>query len=320
MNKTQIRSFHAAAELGGFTAAAKALSISQPTVTTQVRSLEAEYGVELFIRCGRRVRLTSVGRELYEITKRIVMHETEARQFLQAHAGTLAGHLRLAAVGPFHATDVLVALKTQYPDIQVSVLLGNSQLTLQRLLEFDADVAMIAHFEDDPRVEMVPFSRHRVVVFVHEGHRWFGRKAVTLSQLGDEDFILREKGSTTRLAFEQALERAGVTINSVVEIGSREAVWKAVEQGLGIGVVADFEFVPHPRLRTVEISDVEITTNYRIAYLKERRDSRLIQTLVGIARSIGNAEAVSHTVPSAPAGPSNSRSGSTPSQGRRRNG
>lgn len=290
MNWTQLRSFHAAAELGGFTAAAKALLISQPTITTQVRSLEAEYGVELFIRNGRRVQLTQVGEELYEITKRVMLHEAEARQFLQAHAGNLAGHLRLAAVGPFHATDVLVALKTQFPEIQVSVLLGNSQLTLQRLLELDADVAMIAHFEDDPKVEMVPFSRHRVVVFVYQGHPWFGRKSVTLSQLKGEDFVLREKGSTTRLAFEQALERAGITINSVVEIGSREAVWKAVEQGLGIGVVADFEFVPHPRLRTVEISDVEVTTNYHIAFLKERRGSRLIQTLVRIAQGVGNAE------------------------------
>jgi aminoethylphosphonate catabolism LysR family transcriptional regulator len=289
MNRTQLRSFHAAAELGGFTAASKALSISQPTITTQVRALEAEYGVELFIRNGRRVQLTPVGEELYEITKRIMLHEGEAKLFLQAHAGNLAGHLRLAAVGPFHATDVLVALKTQYPEIQVSVLLGNSQLTLQRLLDFDADVAMIAHFDDDPKVEMVPFSHHRVVVFVYKGHPWFGRKSVTLSQLQDQDFVLREQGSTTRLAFEQALERAGITINSVVEIGSREAVWKAVEQGLGIGVVADFEFVPHPRLHTVEISDAEVTTNYRIAYLKERRDSRLIQTLVRIARAVGNA-------------------------------
>ncbi len=82
---------------------------------------------------------------------------------------------------------------------------------------------------------------------------------------------------------------AGIVINPVVEIGSREAVWKAVEQGMGIGVVADFEFVPHPRLRTVKISDVEITTNYHIAYLKERRDSRMVRTLIRIARTIGNS-------------------------------
>jgi len=200
----------------------------------------------------------------------------------------LAGQLRLAAVGPFHATDVLVALKKQYPNIQVSVQLGNSRRSLERLFEFTADVAMIAHFEDDPKVEMVHFSCHRVVVFVHQDHHWFGRKSITLAELQGEDFVLREKGSTTRLAFENALEAAGVTINPVMEIGSREAVWKAVEKGIGIGTVSDFEFVPHPRLKTVQISDVEITTNYHIAFLKERRDSRMIQTLIRIAKTIGN--------------------------------
>ncbi|NNF80141.1 MAG: LysR family transcriptional regulator [Rhizobiales bacterium] len=289
MNSTQRRSFHASAELGGFTAAAKALRISQPTITAQVRELETLYGVELFARRGRNVVLTSVGEELYEMTKRIAHLEGEAKEFLQAHGGLQAGHLNLAAVGPFHATDVLVALKTQYPEIQVSVQLGNSQRTLERLLEFTADVAMIAHFEDDPRVEMVPFSQHRVIVFVHADHPWFSRKSVRMKDLEGQDFVLREQGSTTRLAFETALGEAGITINPVVEIGSREAVWKAVEQGIGIGVVADFEFVPHPRLRTVEISDAEISTSYQIAYLKERSNSRLIQTLIRIARTVGNS-------------------------------
>jgi len=289
MNHTQLRSFHAAALLGGFTAAAKALHISQPTITTQIRALEAQYGVELFVRSGRNVVLTSVGEELFEITKRVVQLETEAKECLQAHGSHQAGHLRLAAVGPFHATDVLVALKAQHPGIKVSVQLGNSQQTLQHLFDLTSDVAMIAHFEDDSRVEMVPFSRHQVVVFVHADHPWFERESVTLTELAGEKFVLREQGSTTRLAFETALSDAGIVINPVVEIGSREAVWKAVEQGMGIGVVADFEFVPHPRLRTVKISDVEITTNYHIAFLKERRDSRMIRTLIRIARTVGNS-------------------------------
>lgn len=289
MNYTQRRSFHAAAELGGFTAASRALRISQPTITAQVRELEAHYGVELFVKAGRNVALTPAGHELFALTKRIAQLEAEAKDFLHAHGGLQTGHLKLAAVGPFHATDVLVALKTQHPAIQVSVQLGNSQRTLERLFEFTADAAMIAHFDDDPRVNMVPFSQHRVIVFVHADHPWFGRKSVRLAELEGQDFILRERGSTTRLAFETALDEAGISVNPVVEIGSREAVWKAVEQGLGIGVVADFEFVPHPRLQTVEISDAEIRTSYQIAYLKERSNSRLIQILISIAKTVGNS-------------------------------
>jgi DNA-binding transcriptional LysR family regulator len=67
-----------------------------------------------------------------------------------------------------------------------------------------------------------------------------------------------------------------VPISCVLEIGSREGVWKAVEQGLGIGVVADFEFVPHPEMRTIRIADYAITTEYWLACLAERRRSRSI--------------------------------------------
>ncbi len=110
---------------------------------------------------------------------------------------------------------------------------------------------------------------------------------------------MREKGSTTRTAFEAALGRAKIKIDPVLEIGSREGVWKAVERGMGIGAVADFEFVSDPRLRTVALDDASIKTEYFLAYLRERRESRLIRAFCEIAlnlsrvRSLGGAEASS---------------------------
>ena len=71
-----------------------------------------------------------------------------------------------------------------------------------------------------------------------------------------------------------------------MEVGSRESVWLAVERGIGIGVVSDVEFNPHPNLRTVRISDAEIFTTAHITCLAERVDSRLIKTFFEIAESI----------------------------------
>jgi len=65
-----------------------------------------------------------------------------------------------------------------------------------------------------------------------------------------------------------------------MEIGSREGVWKAVERGLGIGVVADFEFVPHPRMKTLRISGGMIKTEYRLAFLEDRKTVRSIKAFV----------------------------------------
>jgi LysR family transcriptional regulator, low CO2-responsive transcriptional regulator len=104
--------------------------------------------------------------------------------------------------------------------------------------------------------------------------------ASTLRELAGQPFVLRERGSTTRRAFEAAMEEQGLKVTAVFEIESRESVWKAVEQGLGIGVVADFEFVPHSNLRALEIRDRAIETQYSIAYHRERAHSPIIKAFI----------------------------------------
>jgi DNA-binding transcriptional LysR family regulator len=101
-----------------------------------------------------------------------------------------------------------------------------------------------------------------------------------LHELEDQPFVLRERGSTTRRAFEAAMQDAGLGIKPVFEIESREGVWKAVEQGLGISVVADFEFVAHPNLHALKIKDRVIRTEYSIAFLKDRARSPLIKAFM----------------------------------------
>jgi LysR family transcriptional regulator, low CO2-responsive transcriptional regulator len=275
-----LRSFHAVAEHRGFTAGADALHISQPTVTTQVKELEERYGVELLLRKGRRVELTDTGSALFDISRRIMKLHEEADELLLSSGRLTTGQLRIAAVGPFHATDMVSRFLAKYPAIKISMMLGNSDQTLSRILELEADVAILAHVVEDARVHSVPFSTHEVVVFVNAEHPWHGRDSVRIGELEDQPLILRETGSTTRRAFESAAEKAGMKIKPFLEIGSREGVWKAVERGLGIGVVADFEFVAHPRLKTIRISDAVVRTEYRLACLQERRESPKIRAFM----------------------------------------
>ena len=268
------------AENRGFTAAAEALHISQPTVTTQVKELEERYGVELLVRRGRRVELTETGAALFEISRRIMSFSEEAEELLTSSGKLTTGQLRVAAVGPFHATEMVARFLARYPSIKISMLLGNSDQTLQRILDLESDVAILAPVVDDPRIYSVPFSTHDVVVFVNTDHPWQGRGSVSIAELAGQPLILRETGSTTRRALELAAENANVPIRPMLEIGSREGVWKAVERGLGIGVVADFEFVAHPRLETIRIADASVKTEYRLACLMERRRSPKIEAFM----------------------------------------
>lgn len=161
------------------------------------------------------------------------------------------------------------------------------------LMSYSVDVAVLAHTEDNPAIYARPFSRHPVVVFVNTSHPLAKRQQIRLEELQGERFVHREMGSTTRLAFEKALNKAGVTVDPVMEVGSREAVWLAVERGIGIGVVSDIEFNSHPNLKTLKISDVEIVTTAHITCLTDRVESKMIKTFFDIAESIPHSQRIS---------------------------
>lgn len=283
---TQLRSFHAVANEGGFTAAARAINVGQPTITTQVKALEEYFRVELFHRRGRRVELTDLGKTLFGLSQRIMSLEAEAAGLLLAAGGFNSGTLKVGAVGPFHAIEMLSAFNERYPGIKLPIRTGNSREMLDLLLDFQIDVAVLAYVEGDDRLLAIPYSRHPVVAFVNHSHPWWERDTVSIEEFRDQPVVLREIGSTTRLAFESALAVAGITVNIVMEIGSREAVWLAVEKGVGIGVVSDIEFIPHPNLRPIAIENADIYTYAHVVCLAERKESRIIRAFLQIAEAL----------------------------------
>ena len=281
---TQLRSFHAVAREGSATVAARVLGISQPTITTQIKELEKIYGVELFQRRGRGLELTGLGEELLIKTQQFFSAEEEVSNLLAAAGKLSHGHLRIGAVGPFHVMRMLTAFQNCHPAIQVSVDLGNSRQVMQRLREFRTDVAVLSQINRDPDLLTVPYSQQRLIVFVGKSHPWGKRKKILLKELDGQSMVMREQGSMTRRAFETALDKAGVKPNIVLEIGSREAVWEAVAEGLGIGMVSEASVVPDKRITTLTISDSDIFTYTHVVCLKERGKARLVKAFIDVIK------------------------------------
>ncbi len=199
MRHTQLRSFHAVAQRGSFTAAARELGVSQPTITTQVKSLEDEFGIELFVRRGRRIELTETGAGLLDITRRLFADEKEAADYLNETRELKTGHLRVGAVGPLprhrHAGRLQCALSR-------SLRLGDGrQFTAnwcRDLLDYRTDVAVLAHVDPDPRLVAIPYRRHRVVVMCPADHPFARRRGIRVREMHGQRLIVREAGSTTR--------------------------------------------------------------------------------------------------------------------------
>jgi aminoethylphosphonate catabolism LysR family transcriptional regulator len=288
---TQLRSFHAVATHGSFTAAARHLHVSQPTVTTQVRQLEDLYRVELFHRAGRRVQTTVVGERLLQLARRIVSLEGDAVQLLRDAGELRSGQLRVAAVGPAHVTTLLAAFNERYPGVMISVSTGNSEDVLARLQDYTADVGVLAQDLADPRFVSLPYSEHPVVLFCNRAHRFARRRSIKVTDLQGERLIVRERGSTTRKALESALKAARVEAVVVMEVASREIIREAVALGLGVAAVSEVEFVPDPQLHAIPISDARIRTYAHIVGLAERRDARMVKAFYQVAAELQSARA-----------------------------
>lgn len=280
MTLTQLRSFLAIARHGGFTAAARAMKVSQTTITSQIQALEEEHDVRLFERRGRRVELTPIGQDFLQMAHQMVELEDEAAMILRDSGELRRGALRIGAVSPFHVIAMIEAFNARYPDIYLSMMLGNSEKVLGDLDAYTSDVGVIARGSDDERFHMQHYASYPVIAFVNAAHRLAGPGKVDLKDLAREPLLMREAGSTTRLALEKGFAAIGVKPRVAMEIGSREAIREAVIRGLGVGTVSQSEYVADDRLRPVEIIGTPVSTDIYICCLRERRRNRTIAAFI----------------------------------------
>lgn len=282
INFKQLRCFHAVATTGGFTSAAKELLVGQPSITVHVKALEDYFGVELFSRYGHHVELTTLGCTLLSVTQRIFSLEMEAVEILTEASGFQTGHLSVGAIGPHQVTALSMAYGQTYPDVDLSVSLGNSQEILARVLDFRDDVGIVPQTEIDKRFFSIPCKRNRIVLLVPRDHPWAKKDSINLKELNNQRLVSRETGSVTRRVFEDALNEANISIRRVMSIGSSEAVREAVANGLGIGIALEDESPPDDRIILIKISDVDLYLHPYVICLQERREAPLIKAFLDI--------------------------------------
>ena len=287
MNSAQLRAFHAVAAQGSFTRAAHALNVTQPTLSSQVKTLEEHYGVRLFDRVGRGVALTELGRRVHDVTRRLYSLEEEAEEILSAARELSTGHIRVGSDGPHHVIPIVAEFNRRYPGLDLSLDMGNADRVLRELRESRIDVAVLASAADDPRLYVLPFRTSRLVLFVPRDHPWGQRASVPIAAIAGERMVLREAESATRKIFERALKAAGVRPKAVMQIESREAVREAVAAGLGVGVVSESEFDPDPRLKTLPFSDAPLKITESIVCLEDRRRLRMVRAFLEVAEQTG---------------------------------
>jgi DNA-binding transcriptional LysR family regulator len=285
MYQRWLNAFHAVARSGGFTAASKLLNIGQPTVSMHVSALEAQFGVELFHRRGRRVELTALGRELLTITEGLFGREGEAVELLRAAQARETGSLRIGAVRPLDAMEICARVLKQYPNLRLAVTLTSAPEVLSGLLNFDFDAGVIGNPAADPRFFSAFYKRYRINLIVHVDHPLARRRSVRIKDLKEQRVVQRTGG-----AFDRALKEAGVDIRPILETSSLEGVVAAVMQGIGVGAISDSGLAGikrDPNLKVIPVSDLAMFTEAHVVCLAERRSRPLIASFLHHANADG---------------------------------
>jgi DNA-binding transcriptional LysR family regulator len=239
-----LETFAQAAEAGSFTAAARALRLTQAAVSQRIQVLERALGVSLFLRRGGRVVLTEAGHRLHRYARRILALHAEARAEITGLKPSVAGDLTLAASsvpGEHFLSSVLAIYRNQHPQVQVRVTVADTQAVLVQVERAQAHLGLVGGKSTNPHLEYRAFARDQLALVVPADHGFARRKRISLPELGRQPLILRETGSGSRWCLEQALAGVGKSVKDlrvVLEVGSNEAIKEAVHRGLGLAILS----------------------------------------------------------------------------------
>ena len=277
MTLRQLRTFKTVADLKSFSLAAVQLRLSQPSVSYQVKELEAALGLPLLDRLGKRVHLTEAGSVLYSYVRRTLDVLDEAGLALEEMRGIKRGNLRVGAsttVGIYLLPAALGAFKKLHPGLVISLEIGTRARVQEQVLNNELDLAVVGPALKDPDLAILPFVSDELVVVAPAGHKLAGRKGLALKDLVDQPFVMREPASGSRWSLEKAARKAGAKLNVAMELGSNGAIKHAVESGLGLAVLSRYACaleLSSRRLVELDVRGFPIRRDWNIVHLRRRR-------------------------------------------------
>ena len=276
MNLHHLRYFLAVARRGGFTQAARALNVTQPTVSSGVAELEGYLGVKLFHRSSRQVVLTTEGRSLmpYALQVEDLLEELEgrlSRRGTRPGEGFQFGAIDAAVI--YLLPEILRAYMGQFPELELSIQVAPSRYLVDDLLLNRSEFALISQPYHHPRIETIAIFQEEMPLVVGAEHPFAGRGAVDLKEVARESLILFYADSISRKIVDERFAEAGLTPRVVMEMRSPEAMCKLVEAGLGISFLPRAtveESLDQGSLLAVAVKDVSFTRETGVAWRRGR--------------------------------------------------
>lgn len=245
MNLKQLEAFARVAETKSFSAAAKMLFLTQPTVSAHIASLERELNTCLLIRNTKGVALSESGKELYAYAEQMLELEQKIRERFGLTGRQPGSVLRIAAStipSLYLLPDIMARFRKEYPEEQLKLFETDSSGVVEMILSHKADVGFTGTVLEKGSCTYIPFYQDKLVVLTPSSERYRARKNDDIvSWILEEPVILREEGSGTRKEALRLLAQTGVDIsklNVAAMMENQETIKRSVGSGMGISILS----------------------------------------------------------------------------------
>jgi DNA-binding transcriptional LysR family regulator len=288
MDFLRLAVFRAVARHHSFSRAAEELYLSQPAVSKHIQQLEAELGVRLFQRLGKRVELTDAGRILADYAQRVSVLTEEVRRVLEELEGLRRGRVRVGASatpGLYLLPDLLARFQRKYPGVETTLAIASSAAITRQVLSAEVDLGFVSVAAPAAGLQVRPFARDKVALIVPSGHWLIQHPAAWPELFPQETLVVPEVDSGTRQLVEAHLAQLDVKPRRVLELSSCEAVKRAVAAGLGVAFISCYATtleVAHGVVYRPEIPELCLERDLYILTHKDARPSAAVLAFVSL--------------------------------------
>ena len=273
----QLQIIEAIVQTHSYSLAAERLYMTQPAISMQMKQLEHNIGVKLFERQGKRIVLSSAGKDIHPKIQRLIADYDDLLERIHDSKDLHKGRIKVSATTTSNhlITQMIAQFSKTNKNITVALKITNRENLIKQLQNFEPDIVLMG--EPPPKLDLLSdrLIPNSLVVIADPEHHLAGKNGIPLSKIAEEDFIMRESGSGTRGAIEKHFRSKDIILKSSLELGSNEAIKHAVSAGLGIGVVSLHSILLELEANKLVILDVTDFPINRYWHIVKRKGKHL---------------------------------------------
>jgi DNA-binding transcriptional LysR family regulator len=284
MDLWQLHIFCRVVEWRSFSKAAEAVHLTQPTVSSHIKDLEAHFGCPLIDRLSKEAVPTEAGRLLYGYAQRLLALREEIETAMAQHQGKTRGRLVIGGStipGGYLLPRVVGQFKKHYPAVMLALTIADTDQIIAGILEGALEFGVVGAESRDKNILQEILISDEMRLIVPGGHPWASKKKIALALLLTEPYIARERGSGTLQSLQESLRRKGHDageLNVVAEMGSTEAIRQGIKEGIGVSILSTLaiaEDLASGGLRAVAVEGLDLTRHFYITRHRQRSLSPL---------------------------------------------